>query len=638
MAALPNLDPGSMVHVSYLASNALSPNSEDCCNVACNPSSGGSQNTGTDSRVLQSTCKGAGEAEAASGEGKTEPVLTLKSLTNVLRGLLACLTGEYIAQKSAFAKEKELLLQELEDAYLKQLSLLDDIEAGSDQKELLVERNEDLDKDLMEEKYRVHELFKVLDEYEARLRKADNENEELRKKNEECQDETILKNKEVDVLKEQLEEKGAECARNGEIIQELKTQIMDDDVYSGFLEEKVKYHEGERKQMKQKVSDLEGNVKELHKEVNVLRAGNSDLRNSLEREAQNNLGMEKKVQKLEDQNQSLQRDLAEKESQIVASMETVKVERSKNEILADEVRVMKNWVAQLAGEKEKLNDLLLEKELEIRSVRLHMKHEKGKNQVLTEEGQVLKNWIAEVAGENAKLKDRLAEKEMEENAINKVSEMLTVTEEKVQERLTEAEEKAYEKEFNEDKECHSQEENEEADDSDKINEVEAEFAKENGKQSQEENGEGETENQEDVEVSEDRKGCCEEETELENEESPKINTEENKQPRRKKNRGKKRKRPARQEDSSRQSVVQSMTLETHCENLHSIMLPAEFQELLQKNEKGLTFIKYKNKVLLNFMHHDKASVRAVLSRCSKCTAEEVLSDLQKLVLTALTKD
>ncbi|XP_066953363.1 dr1-associated corepressor homolog [Macrobrachium rosenbergii] len=120
-----------------------------------------------------------------------------------------------------------------------------------------------------------------------------------------------------------------------------------------------------------------------------------------------------------------------------------------------------------------------------------MKHEKGKNQVLTEEGQVLKNWIAEVAGENAKLKDRLAEKEMEENAINKVSEMVTVTKEKVselestlkqvQERLTEAEENAYEEEFNEDKECHSQEENEEADDLDKINEVEQEFAKEKWK-------------------------------------------------------------------------------------------------------------------------------------------------------------
>ncbi|XP_066969282.1 epidermal growth factor receptor substrate 15-like [Macrobrachium rosenbergii] len=275
------------------------------------------------------------------GSGNFGYIIGKNLVVSLLGGLLAYIFGRYIAEKSAFAKEKELLLQELDDVYSRQLSLLVDVEASSHQEELLAEKNEDLTKDLMEEKYRVEELMKVLDEYEARLRKAENENEKLKKK--ELQDLLIQRNKEVNDLKEQLKEKGSECARDAEVIRELKNQITDNEVYSGFLEEKVKYHEGERKKMKQKVSNLEGNLRELQKEATVLRAKNSDLRTGLEREAQKNLGMEEKVQKLKDENQCLQRDLAEMESQIVASMETLTVQRSKNEILAEEVRVMKNW-------------------------------------------------------------------------------------------------------------------------------------------------------------------------------------------------------------------------------------------------------------------------------------------------------
>ncbi|XP_066953311.1 calcium-binding and coiled-coil domain-containing protein 2-like [Macrobrachium rosenbergii] len=208
---------------------------------------------------------------------------------------------------SDLSQEKQSLLKELEDAYSRQISLLDDIESGCHQEELLAQRNEILDKDLSEELYRVDELFKILDEYEARLSKADNENEELRTKNEQLQELIIQRNMDVDDLKEELERRGGKCATNEEEIQELKTQIKDDDVYCGFLEEKVKYHEAERKKTKQVVSDLEGNLKELQKERNILRARNSDLKNSLEREAQKNLGMEKKLEILDNQNQRLQR-------------------------------------------------------------------------------------------------------------------------------------------------------------------------------------------------------------------------------------------------------------------------------------------------------------------------------------------
>ncbi|XP_064091283.1 uncharacterized protein LOC135204985 [Macrobrachium nipponense] len=174
----------------------------------------------------------------------------------------------------------------------------------------------------------------------------------------------------------------------------------------------------------------------------------------------------------------------------------------------------------------------------------------------------------------------------------------------VQERLKEAEERPTEEQTLE------QEENQGEDASNKVHEEEAKFTDNRG-YSQEENGELDQENDDSKEEN--------------NELVTKKDLEKNGT-----------KTPG-QEGSSRWSVVQSMTLQTHCEKLHSIMLPVAFQELLLKDENGLAFVKYKNKVLLNFMHHDKNHVRAVLSRCLKSTAEEVLVDLQKLVLR-ITKE
>ncbi|XP_064088793.1 troponin T, skeletal muscle-like [Macrobrachium nipponense] len=516
----------------------------------------------------------------------------------LLGGLLAYAVGEYYTELSFFAQEKELLLKELEEAYLMNLSLLDEIETSSDNEELLAERNEDLDKDLAEEQFRVEELLKIIDEDETRLSKVENENEELvyenlflRKKNEKFQDVIVQRNKEVDKLEEQLKLKGTERARNAEVIRELKNEIVDNEVYCGVLEEKVKIQEEEEEKTKQLVSNLKENLQEFQDEVSFLRARNCDLQSRLENEARENLGLERKVQILEDGNQHLQKDLALKESQIVSSMEALHDERKKNEILAEELLVLKKWIAELARKKEKINDSLVEKECELRSVVEDMEKEREKNRLLVEELLVLRNWIAELAEENEEI------------------------------------------------EGSSQEESEEDDDSDKVNEVESEVTQDNGGHSQEAKEVGELElnnvNQEGIEVTEDNEEESEEMEECHqtnNEENNKVDT---KKTRNKKRRNKKRRKPAGEEDSSRLCVVQSMVLETHNENLHSIMLPAEFQELLQKNENGLDFIKYKNKVVLNFMHHDKAHIRAVLSRCCKSAAEEVLVDLQKLLLRIL---
>ncbi|XP_064088364.1 probable DNA double-strand break repair Rad50 ATPase [Macrobrachium nipponense] len=574
----------------------------------------------------------------------------------IFGGLLAYLFGQYFAELSSFAHEKELLLKELEEAYLMNLTLLDEIEASSDKEELLAETIEELAKDLADEQYRVDELVNIVDEDQLRLTKAENDNEDivsrnllLRKENEKCQDAIIQRNKKVDKLEEQLKLKGTECARNGEVIRELREEIADNELYCDVLEEKVKHHEEEAEKTKYLVSDLKENLKEFQDQVNVLRARNCDLLRSMEREAHENFGLEREVQMLQDGNQRLQRDLALKESQIAASMEALHDERRKNEILAEELLVMKKWIAELAGEKEKMKDTLVEKECHISSAAELMEKQREKNRLQAEELQVLRNWIAELAGEKENLKEKLAEKEMEANAVKKVAELLEITKEKVtelestlkqvQERIREAEENADKEKLNDEKEVYLRAENEEGDDSDKDNEVESEVNQDSEGYAHEANKVGELErkdvNQEDVELTEDNK---EEREEMEqcpqtnNEESNKVDT---KNILKKKRRNKKRRKPAGEEDSSRLCVVQSLVLETHNENLHSIMLPAEFQELLQKNENGLDFVKYKNKVMLNFMHHDKAHVRAVLSRCSKSAAEEVLIDLQKLLLRIL---
>ncbi|XP_064089223.1 interaptin-like [Macrobrachium nipponense] len=566
----------------------------------------------------------------------------------LLGGLLAYVVGEYFTELSSFAQQKELLLKELEEAYLMNLSLLDEIETSNNNEELLAERNEDLDKDLAEEQFRVEELLKIIDEDETRLTKAENDNDELisenlflRKENEKFQDVIVQRNKEVNKLEEQLKLKGTECARNVEVIRELKNEIVDNEVYCSVLEEKVKIQEEEEEKTKQLVSDLKENLQEFQDEVSFLRARNCDLQSRLEKEAHENLGLERKVQILEDGNQHLQKDLALKESQIVSTMEALHDERKKNEILAEELLVMKKWIAELAGEKEKINDSLVEKEYDISSVVEDMEREREKNRLLAEELQVLRNWITELAGEKEKLKGRLAEKEMEANAVEKVAELLEMTKGKVialESTLKQVQERLGETEENEEMEGSSQEENEE-NDSDKVNEVVSEVTQDSGGYSQEakevEELELDNKNQEGIEVTEDNK---EENEKME--ECPQTNNAENnkvdtKKTRNKKRRNKKRRKPAGEEDSSRLCVVQSMVLQTHNENLHSIMLPAEIQELLQKNENGLAFVKYKNKVVLNFMHHDKAHVRAVLSRCSKSAAEEVLVDLQKLLLRIL---
>ncbi|XP_064121720.1 rho-associated protein kinase 1-like [Macrobrachium nipponense] len=514
----------------------------------------------------------------------------------LLGGLLAYVVGEYFTELSSLSQEKELLLKELEQAYLMNLSLLDEIEASSDKEDLLAETIEELAKDLADEQFRVEELVTIVDEDQLRLTKAENDNEDivslnllLRKENEKFQDMIIQQNKEIDNLETQVKRKGTECARNSEVIRELREEITDNELYCDALEEKVKRHEEEAKKMKQLVSDLKENLKEFQDQVNVLRARNCDLQSSLEREAHENLGLERKVQMLQDGNQYLQKDLALKESQMVASMEALRDERRKNEILAEEQLMMKKRISELAEEMEKIKVSLVEKEYDISSAVEDMEKERDKNRLLVEELLVLRNWIAELAEENEEIEGSSQE----------------------------------------------QEKNEE----DKVNEVESEVTQDNEGYSQEANEVGELErenvNLEDMEVTEDNKKEKEE-----MEECPQTNNEEDnkvdkKKTRNKKRRNKKRRKPPGEEDSSRLRVVQSMVLETHNENLHSIMLPAEFQELLQKNEKCLAFIKYKNNVVLNFMHHDKAHVRAVLSRCSKSTAEEVLVDIQKLLLRIL---
>ncbi|XP_066968099.1 gelsolin-related protein of 125 kDa-like [Macrobrachium rosenbergii] len=125
--------------------------------------------------------------------------------------------------------------------------------------------------------------------------------------------------------------------------------------------------------------------------------------------------------------------LVERELEMSSVRRRVEDEKEKNQLVNEEVLVMKiqrvevnqlkNWIEELkiAGEKERLKDLLVERELKISSMRQRVEDEKEKNQLVNEDVQLMKKWIAELEGENEKLKDRLADMEKEENAVKKIS-------------------------------------------------------------------------------------------------------------------------------------------------------------------------------------------------------------------------
>ncbi|XP_064116369.1 golgin subfamily A member 6-like protein 7 [Macrobrachium nipponense] len=134
---------------------------------------------------------------------------------------------------------------------------------------------------------------------------------------------------------------------------------------------------------------------------------------------------------LTDQVQSLELLLGQKESRLVSATEILTAERAKTEIMAAELKNMKNWVSELGAEKAKYKEQLEEKEAEVTKVKKELDNGKITTQTLAGEAQVMKNWVAELEREhqasgkdergegNLHLQQRLQEKDKEVETLRK---------------------------------------------------------------------------------------------------------------------------------------------------------------------------------------------------------------------------
>ncbi|XP_066980063.1 tropomyosin-1-like [Macrobrachium rosenbergii] len=200
------------------------------------------------------------------------------------------------------ATEMICLLKEArkEEAEEKNLSLLREIDQRKNDEAALTQRNDDLN----------NEMKKKIEEYEEAL---------------------IQKGMEVDNLKERLAEKDQECKRNREKLEELRSQASDNDFYCGYLEEKVKAHETERKKLKQVITKLE--------EKNH---GN---------EAQRKLAtLEDRVQLLQRENENLKQKLSEREREMASVNNSVVSENKNNALVEESPKVLRDKTPELADQ------------------------------------------------------------------------------------------------------------------------------------------------------------------------------------------------------------------------------------------------------------------------------------------------
>ncbi|XP_066988273.1 coiled-coil domain-containing protein 170-like [Macrobrachium rosenbergii] len=145
--------------------------------------------------------------------------------------------------------------------------------------------------------------------------------------------------------------------RNQQKLEELRSQASDNDFYCGYLEEKVKAHEAERKKLKQLTTKLEDQLRASQREVPVLLARNRELEErNRGNETKRNLAIQKNVHDLEDivqllqrENEGLKEELSERERKM-ASLNNSVISENKNDALVEENKVLSDKIAELADQ------------------------------------------------------------------------------------------------------------------------------------------------------------------------------------------------------------------------------------------------------------------------------------------------
>ncbi|XP_066946085.1 dnaJ homolog subfamily C member 3-like [Macrobrachium rosenbergii] len=186
---------------------------------------------------------------------------------------------------------------------------------------------------------------------------AEQENKRLMKKIEELEEALIQKSKEVVNLNDQLAAKEEECHRNGKQLEELRSQAVDNDFYCGYLEEKVKAHEAERKRRIEATTELDERLLASQPEVSVL-ARNPDLDRNHGDEAQKSLGLQQKVHAPEETVQPVQHEnekrkkkkkLAKRKCKETVMNNCIANEKHNNIVLMEETKGIGNVFCKLGN-------------------------------------------------------------------------------------------------------------------------------------------------------------------------------------------------------------------------------------------------------------------------------------------------
>ncbi|XP_064088203.1 dnaJ homolog subfamily C member 3-like [Macrobrachium nipponense] len=223
-----------------------------------------------------------------------------------------------------------LLKEDWTDAREENIFLLEEIEDLNLNEAALITTNQDLLDQLMEEKHNAEGLRKERDS-------AEEVNEHLRQQIEELQRALTLKEKEAENLHEELACREKECEQNREKVEQLQKQAEDNDFYCGYLEEKVKAHEAERKRLTQVATELEERLRVSQREPASVLARNLDQVKNHGRETQETQGLQEEAHIMEAKVQSLPRN---------------ETEKPKNNALAEEDKVKGNTFYKLGRLEE----------------------------------------------------------------------------------------------------------------------------------------------------------------------------------------------------------------------------------------------------------------------------------------------
>ncbi|XP_064104232.1 trichohyalin-like [Macrobrachium nipponense] len=270
----------------------------------------------------------------------------------------------------------------------------------------------DKERDLQCAKEKETELSLKLEKIETFNQILDAENEDLMRLVVDYREALDQKERKVDHLQELLARQARESENGRQKLRTLEVQMM-------AIEGTVEELENQLMAIQENQEAIQGKLELTESENSTLREVAADLKDK-NCELEKNLADEThKNLVLEDQVQFLESVLREKESQLVSASEILNAERAKTEIMAQELQVMRNWVAELGGENEKCKEELAAKAAEVTSLQKELNNEKKLTQVLAGEAQVMKNWVAELGGKNEKCKEELTAKAAEVTLLQK---------------------------------------------------------------------------------------------------------------------------------------------------------------------------------------------------------------------------